>query len=138
MIKLLPAHPLLGQGKKSVGKKLITIREAKAAPMAEWDLRLYVAGTMPRSSLAIRNLQQLCEEHLAAGNYRIEIVDLSKNPQLAIADQIFALPTLMRKGQIPIRKFVGNLSDTKRVLANLDMGRTPDLPFTRTATPLAQ
>ena len=85
----------------------------------KWDLRLYVAGRTSRSSLAIRNLERLCEEHLVAGNCRIEIVDLSKNPQVAIADQIFALPTLVRKGQIPIRKFVGSLSDTKRFLASL-------------------
>jgi circadian clock protein KaiB len=116
MIKLLP----MSQVEKSIGEKL-AIRKTKLAPMVKWDLRLYVVGRTSRSSLAIRNLERLCEEHLVAGNCRIEIVDLSKNPQVAIADQIFALPTLVRKGQIPIRKFVGNLSDTKRVLASLDM-----------------
>jgi circadian clock protein KaiB len=116
MIKLLP----MSQVKKSIGEKL-AIRKAKAAPTVEWDLRLYVAGMTSRSSLAIRNLGRLCQEQLAAGSYRIEIVDLSKNPQVAIDDQIFALPTLVSKGQIPMRKFVGSLSDTTRVLASLGM-----------------
>jgi len=118
----------MNQVEKSVGEKL-AIRKAKLSPMVKWDLRLYVAGRTSRSSLAIRNLERLCEEHLVAGNCRIEIVDLSKNPQVAMADQTFALPTLVRKGQIPIRKFVGNLSDTKRVLASLDM--TPILKLNR-------
>ena len=87
-----------------------------------WDLRLYVAGSTPKSSIALRNLERLCEEHLA-GDYRIEIVDLTKNPQLGQADQIVALPALVRKGPFPSRKIIGNLSDTERVLASLDLGR---------------
>jgi circadian clock protein KaiB len=124
MIKLPSARVLLSQVEKSVAKKLATLRKAKAAPTVEWDLRLYVAGMTPRSSFAIRNLERLCQEQLAAGNYRIEIVDLSKNPQLAIDNNIFGLPTLVRKGQIPMRKFVGNLSDTTRVLASLAIQRS--------------
>ena len=100
-------------------KKLPTVRKTKAAKAAvEWDLRLYVAGSTPKSSVAFRNLERLCEEHLV-GRYRIEIVDLTKNPQLAQADQIVALPALVRKGLFPIRKIIGSLSDTGRVLASL-------------------
>jgi circadian clock protein KaiB len=99
-------------------KKLPTARKAKAA--VEWDLRLYVAGSTPKSKAASRNLERLCEEHLV-GRYRIEIVDLTKNPQLAQADQIVALPALMRKGLFPIRKIIGSLSDMGRVLASLEL-----------------
>jgi circadian clock protein KaiB len=89
----------------------------------EYDLRLYVAGATPKSAVALRNLQDLCEEHLA-GRYHIEIVDLMKNPQLAQSDQILAVPTLVRKQPMPIRKIVGNLSNTDRVLAGLDLRAT--------------
>jgi circadian clock protein KaiB len=100
-------------------KKLPTARdEAKAS--VEWDLRLYIAGSTPKSSIALRNLERLCEEHFV-GRYRIEIVDLTKNPQLAKADQILALPTLVRKGIFPIHKIIGSLSDTERVLASLEL-----------------
>jgi len=99
-----------------------TSRKAKAAAAApvEWDLRLYVAGPTPKSVAAFRNLEQLCEEHLA-GRYRIEVIDLMKNPQLAQGDQILAVPTLVRKLPAPIRKIIGNLSDTERVLVGLDL-----------------
>jgi circadian clock protein KaiB len=103
-------------------KKLPTAREAKAAKASvEWDLRLYVAGSTGKSSVALRNLERLCEEHLV-GRYRIEIVDLTKNPQLAKADQIVALPALVRKGHFPIHKIIGSLSDTERVLTSLELG----------------
>lgn len=99
--------------KKSKGKA------AKATP-ADWDLRLYVAGPTPKSLAALRNLEKLCEEHLA-GRYHIEVVDLMKNPQLAQGDQILAVPTLVRKLPSPIRKIIGNLSNTDRVLVGLDL-----------------
>jgi circadian clock protein KaiB len=97
-------------------------RKAKAAAAAavDWDLRLYVAGPTPKSVAAFRNLEQLCQEHLA-GRYRIEIIDLMKNPQLAQGDQILAVPTLVRKLPSPIRKVIGNLSNTERVLVGLDL-----------------
>jgi circadian clock protein KaiB len=94
--------------------------KAVAAAPVEWDLRLYVAGPTPKSIAAFRNLEQLCEEHLA-GRYRIEVIDLMKNPQLAQGDQILAVPTLVRKLPVPIRKIIGNLSDTERVLVGLDL-----------------
>lgn len=91
-----------------------------AAAPPEWDLRLYVAGATPKSITALRNLQRFCEEHLA-GRYHIEVIDLMKNPQLAQGDQILAVPTLVRKLPEPIRKIIGNLSNTERVLIGLDL-----------------
>jgi circadian clock protein KaiB len=85
-----------------------------------WELRLYVAGQTPKSLRAFANLKQICEEHLA-GKYRIEVVDLLKNPQLAKGDQILAIPTLVRKLPEPVRKIIGDLSDTDRVLVGLDL-----------------
>jgi len=85
-----------------------------------WDLRLYVAGQTPKSVTALQNLKRLCESHLA-GRYRIEIVDLLKNPQLAKSDQILAIPTLVRKLPEPMRKIIGDLSQTERVLVGLQV-----------------
>lgn len=85
-----------------------------------WELRLYVAGKTPKSVTALRNLKQICEEHMA-GQYRIEIIDLLENPVLAQGDQILAIPTLVRKLPVPLRKIIGDLSDTERVLVGLDI-----------------
>ena len=86
----------------------------------DWDLRLYVAGPTPKSITAFRNLEKICEEHLA-GRYHIEVIDLMKKPQLAQGDQILAVPTLVRKLPVPIRKIIGSLSHTERVLVGLDL-----------------
>ena len=94
---------------------------AKADPDF-WQLRLYVAGQTPKSITAFANLKRLCEDHMA-GKYRIEVVDLLKNPALAQGDQILAIPTLVRKLPEPIRKIIGDLSDTERVLVGLDLRR---------------
>ena len=85
-----------------------------------WELRLYVAGQTPKSVAAFGNLKRLCEERLA-GKYRIEIIDLVENPQLAKGDQILAIPTLVRKLPEPMRKIIGDLSNTERVLVGLDI-----------------
>ncbi len=85
-----------------------------------WELRLYVAGQTPRSVAAFANLKHICEDHLA-GKYHIEIVDLLKNPTLARGDQILAIPTLVRKLPTPVRKIIGDLSNTERVLVGLDL-----------------
>jgi circadian clock protein KaiB len=85
-----------------------------------WELRLYVAGQTARSLQAFANLKRICEDHLA-GRYDIEVVDLVKNPQLAKGDQILALPTLVRKLPEPVRKIIGDLSNTERVLVGLDL-----------------
>ncbi len=87
---------------------------------AEWELRLYVAGQTPRSLAALGNLKRLCEEHLH-GRYRIEVVDLLVNPQLSRDDQIVAVPTLVRKLPEPMKKIIGDLSDTERVLVGLQL-----------------
>lgn len=88
-----------------------------------WDLRLYVAGQTPKSLIAYANLKRICEEHVP-GRYRIEIVDLLKNPQLAAGDQIVAIPTLVRRLPAPIRKIVGDLSNTERALVGLQLRPT--------------
>jgi circadian clock protein KaiB len=99
----------------------------KAAPAAEWQLRLYVAGQTPKSVAALDNLRRLCESHLA-GRYEIEVIDLLVNPTLAAGDQILAVPTLVRKFPEPIRKIIGDLSNEVRVLVGLDVqpiGKAP-------------
>ncbi len=88
-----------------------------------FELRLYVAGQTPKSIVAFANLKKLCEEHLA-GKYKIEVIDLLKNPQLARGDQILAIPTLVRKLPPPLKKIIGDLSNTERVLVGLDLRPT--------------
>ena len=85
-----------------------------------WLLRLYVGGLTPKSITAFANLERICEEHLK-GKYNIEVIDLMVNPQLAEGDQILALPTLVRKLPEPIKKIIGDLSNTERVLVGLDI-----------------
>jgi circadian clock protein KaiB len=87
---------------------------------AEWMLRLYVAGQTPKSLTAFANLKKMCEEHLA-NRYSIEVIDLSKQPQLASNDQIIALPTLVRKLPEPIKRIIGDLSNIDRVLVGMDL-----------------
>ncbi|MFT3776299.1 MAG: circadian clock KaiB family protein [Minicystis sp.] len=87
---------------------------------ALWDLRLYVAGQTRKSVAALANLKQFCEQHLA-GKYRIEVVDLMEHPHLAQSDQILAIPTLVRKLPAPMKKLIGDLSNTERVLVGFDM-----------------
>lgn len=89
-------------------------------PTEFWELRLYVAGQTPRALTAFANLKKICEEHVKC-KYRIEIIDLLKNPQLAQGDQILAVPTLVRKLPVPVRKIIGDLSNTERVLVGLDL-----------------
>jgi len=86
----------------------------------DYNLRLYVAGQTPKSLAAITNLKRICEEHLA-GRYSIEVIDLQVTPQLAAGDQIVALPTLVRRLPPPLKRIIGTLSDTERVLVGLDI-----------------
>ena len=95
-------------------------RERKDSRQPAWELRLYVAGQTEKSLLAFANLKRICEEHLGS-KYKIEVVDLTINPELAKGDQIFALPTLVRKLPEPVRKIIGDLSNTERVLVGLDL-----------------
>ena len=99
-------------------------RPAKVPRKPEvWELRLYVAGQTPKSTRAFANLKTLCDERLK-DRYRIEVIDLLKHPQLARGDQIVAIPTLVRQLPQPIRKVVGDLSNTLRVLVGLDLRQT--------------
>jgi len=115
-------HPgqIPGTGmKKRLAKKH---RTNKSDRSNFWELRLYIAGQTPNSIAAIANLKKICEDQLK-GKYRIEVVDLLKNPQLAKGDQIVAIPTLVRRLPPPVKKIVGNLSKTERALVGLDIQR---------------
>jgi len=94
-------------------------RQTKGGPDF-WELRLYVAGETPNCVRAFGNLKNICEQHMA-GKYRIQVIDLLKNPQLSRGDQILAIPTLVRKLPEPVRKIIGDLSNTERVLVGLDL-----------------
>jgi circadian clock protein KaiB len=92
-----------------------------------YRLRLYVAGQSAKSMTAMRNLERFCEEHLA-GRYEIEVIDLMKNPQLAAGDQILAIPTLVRRLPSPLKRIIGDLSNTEKVLVGLDIRPKDDEP----------
>jgi len=96
------------------------MKKHKAAAGEAWILRLYVAGQTSNSLTAFENLKKICEEHLGC-QYTIEVIDLQKNPQLAKDHQIIAVPTLIRKLPTPVKKIIGNLSDTEKVLVGLDL-----------------
>jgi circadian clock protein KaiB len=105
-----------------------TKRAASKKPSANGDagmveLRLYVAGQTPKSLAALANLKKICDEHLT-GRYKLHVIDLVKTPQLAQGDQILAIPTLVRKLPVPIRKIIGDLSDLERVLVGLNLRET--------------
>jgi circadian clock protein KaiB len=105
-------------------KKAVKTRQ-KASPdrtesKAFWNLRLYVAGQTPKSLMAFANLKRLCDEHLA-DRHQIEVIDLSREPQRATTDQIVALPTLVRKLPEPIKRIIGDLSNSERVKIGLDL-----------------
>jgi len=86
----------------------------------KWELRLYIAGNTPKSTTALNNLKKYCEEHLK-DQYKIEVIDLLVHPQLAAGDQILAIPTLVRKVPVPIRKIIGDLSNEEKVLVGLNI-----------------
>jgi circadian clock protein KaiB len=92
----------------------------KAPAPEHWTLRLYVAGQSPKCLAAFANLKKICEQHLA-GKYSLEVIDLLKDPALAKGDQILAIPTLVRRLPEPVRKIIGDLSNTERVLVGLDL-----------------
>src|SRR4030042_3379287 len=105
--------------KENPGKRIKKRKPIKTAD-DKWALRLYVAGQSPKALTAFANLKKICEEQLG-GKYSIEVIDLLINPQLGNEDQILALPTLVRKLPVPVRKIIGDLSDTERVLVGLDL-----------------
>jgi circadian clock protein KaiB len=96
------------------------MEKAKRSSKKTMELRLYVAGQTPKSIAAFANLKKICEEH-QPGQYKIEVIDLVKYPQLAAGDQILAIPTLVRKLPEPMKKIIGDLSNTERVLVGLDL-----------------
>jgi circadian clock protein KaiB len=107
--------------RRSPGEAAVSTNEVEKSSGSEvWELRLYIAGRSPKSVAAFANLKKLCDEHLA-GRYQIEVIDLVKNPQLAAGDQIIAIPTLVRKLPEPLRKIVGDLSNTERTLVGLQL-----------------
>ena len=114
------------------GKPEEVARAPDAASDSDGDpgyyrLRLYVAGQTAKSVLALRNLKQVCETHLA-GRYEVEVIDLIESPQLAAGDQILAIPTLVRRLPAPIKRIIGDLSNTERVLVGLDIRPRPGPP----------
>ncbi|MBN1834308.1 MAG: circadian clock protein KaiB [Spirochaetales bacterium] len=104
----------------STEPKGVSFETSKAKADEPWTLRLYVAGQTPKSVAAFDNLKQICEKNLK-GHYSIEVVDLLKNPRLAKDDQILAIPTLVRRLPPPLRRIIGDLSNTERVLVGLDL-----------------
>ena len=101
----------------------MNIETEKEINSEKWELRLYTAGQTPKSLTAFANLKRMCEEHLK-GRYTIEVIDLTRNPQLAAGDQIVAIPTLVRKLPEPLRRIVGDLRDTERTLVGLQLRPT--------------
>jgi circadian clock protein KaiB len=106
--------------KMDVNSEKRTREKPRKVKNDKWVLRLYVAGQTPKALTAFANLKKICEEQLK-GKYSIEVIDLMKNPEKGAADQIFALPTLVRKLPVPVRKIIGDLSNTERVLIGLDL-----------------
>ncbi|MBW6498294.1 MAG: hypothetical protein K0B09_07905 [Bacteroidales bacterium] len=108
------------KAKKVNSEMIIEKGNTGKIPDERWVLRLYVAGESPKALTAFANLKKICQEQLK-GRYSIEVIDLLKNPQLGAEYQILALPTLVRKLPVPVRKIIGDLSNTERVLVGLDI-----------------
>ncbi len=111
------------KNKTSAKAKMITQKKRtapKKRPIKAWELRLYVAGQTEKSVFALQNLKTICETHLK-GEYSIEVVDLLRRPQLAKGDQIIATPTLVKKLPTPVKRIIGDLSDTEKVLIGLNL-----------------
>lgn len=112
--------------KKASEKTVAALAEVEGEGTSEdvWTLRLYIAGDSPKSRAALANLQRLCDSHLK-GKYKIEVIDLKTRPELAKADQILALPTLIRKIPEPMKRLIGDLSNAERALVALDLEADP-------------
>lgn len=120
----------MAASKKTKAKKISPKKRPAAAASSpdgvsdRWELRLYVAGETPRCVEAFANLKRICEEHLE-GRYSIEVIDLLKNPTLAAGDQIIAIPTLVRKLPTPMKRIIGDLTSTERVVVGLNLTQRP-------------
>ena len=112
--------PAVEPGRRSVSRAVAASLEAAE----RWELRLYVAGQTPRSLAAFANLKEICETHLK-GKYRIQVIDLLANPELARADQIVAIPTLVRKLPPPVKRIIGDLSNKERTLIGMELVAEP-------------
>lgn len=108
-------NPLNGEAEPESRREATVTTDIK-----KWNLRLYVAGQTPKSLTALANLKRICDEHMN-GQYNVEIIDLMENPQLAQRDQIVAIPTLVRALPSPLKRIIGDLSNTERVLVGLDV-----------------
>src|ERR1700729_1152218 len=109
-----------GKGKNSTARNSSERKKIPPFKPPVWELRLYVAGMTPTSIRAFENLKKLCEEHMH-GAYKIQVIDLLERPKLASGDQIIAVPTLVRSLPTPVKKIIGDLSNTERVLVGLDL-----------------
>ena len=103
---------------KAFAKKLE--KTAKSDDRSKYVLKLYITGATPRSTKAIMNIRQICEEHLK-GRFELEIIDIFQQPVLAKGEQIIAAPTLIKKLPLPLRRFIGDMSDTDKILIGLDL-----------------
>jgi circadian clock protein KaiB len=106
--------------KNKIGSQLKPFAKSGRLKEDKWQLRLYIAGNTPKSTAALINLKKYCEQHLQ-GLYELEVIDLLLHPQLAAGDQILAIPTLVRKVPVPVRKIIGDLSNEEKVLVGLDL-----------------
>lgn len=113
------------KSKEPIPRNGTRTKQRPAAVAAQWELRLYIAGQTTKCLAAFANLERICEKHLD-GTYRIEVIDLLTNPQLARGDQILAVPTLVRKLPEPMKKIIGDLSNEERVLVGLDVRAVGD------------
>ncbi len=107
------------QSKRQTDKAKIE-KALEAQDDKHYELRLYVAGMTPKSTMAVANIKKICEDHLA-GRYTLEVIDLYKRPSLADGEQIIAAPTLLKKLPLPLRRFIGDMSDTEKIVVGLDL-----------------
>ena len=110
--------------------RMKALADGNSATDERWNLRLYVAGETPKCVQAFQNLKRICEEHLQ-GRYTIEVIDLLKNPTLASGDQIIAIPTLVRQLPPPVKKIIGDLANTERVIVGLNLTPIKSRPKSR-------
>ncbi len=122
--------------KKASSKKVQAALEKATTDLmkARYVLRLYVAGTTPRSTRAVINIRKICEEHLM-GRFRLEVIDIYQQPSLAEGEQIIAVPTLVRKLPLPLRRFIGDMSQIERILVGLDLREAVRLKRTTPPSP---
>ncbi len=118
LVKKKSASPRNPRGSRS--PKASAMRKNNGQTDESWMMRLYVAGQSTRSLAAIANLRRICDEHMP-GRYTVEVIDLLRNPELAKADQIVAIPTLVRKLPVPVRRIIGDLSATEKILMTLEL-----------------